>query len=78
MKVIKLPKDTDLSKLEDDQQIENTERLRISQLLNSDKPVNNVNYKYTVYYYAGPSGYIKGLLTVNNNYIIFNPLLEDP
>jgi hypothetical protein len=78
IQVIKLPKTVDISKLDEEQQTHNTERLRISQLLNSDKLENNVNYKYTVYYYAGPSGDIKGLLTVNSNYIIFNPLLEDP
>lgn len=75
--MIKLPKETSLSKLEEEQVTEQPERLRISQLLNSDKPANNINYKYTVFYFAGPSGDIKGILTVNNNYMIFNPLLED-
>jgi hypothetical protein len=51
--------------------------VRISQLLTTDRPANNINSKYSVYYFAGPSGYIKGTLNVNNNYIIFNPLLED-
>lgn len=33
--------------------------------------------KYSVSYYAGLSGYIKGNITVNSSYIIFNPNLED-
>lgn len=46
-------------------------------MLGSDKSNASINYKYTVYYFAGPSGDIKGVLTVNSNYIIFNPLLDD-
>lgn len=39
-------------------------RLRISQLLSSEK-TSAINQKYTVYYYVGLSGYIKGALTIN-------------
>lgn len=73
---VKLPPGTDLSLLEAKEEPEHVARLRISQLLSSEK-TNTINHKYTVHYYAGLSGDIKGVLTVNSNYIIFNPLLEE-
>lgn len=75
--IIKLPKDIDLSKLEEVQKKEPHARKRISLLLNTNKPTNSMNLKYTVYYFAGPSGDIKGTLSINNNFLIFNPFLED-
>ena len=33
--------------------------------------------KYAVSYYAGMSGYIRGSITINASYLIFNPNLED-
>ena len=36
-----------------------------------------MNHKFVVYYYVGLSGHIKGTLSINENYVIFNPLLED-
>lgn len=73
---IKLPSNTDLLKLEPEKEQLVLSRPRISQLLSSEKS-NTVNHKFTVNYFAGKHGNIKGVLTINSNYIIFNPLLED-
>jgi hypothetical protein len=34
--------------------------------------------KFDTEYYAGLAGYIKGTLSINKNYVIFNPNLDDP
>ncbi len=52
--------------------------MKISELLGSEIGGGHAETdKYEVEYYAGLAGYIKGVLTINNNYIIFNPDLED-
>lgn len=51
--------------------------MKISELLGSERGVHVETEKFAVEYYAGLAGYIKGTLSINNNYIIFNPNLED-
>jgi hypothetical protein len=43
----------------------------------SEKGQELINSKYSVFYNAGPTGIIKGTLTINSNYLIFNPTLDD-
>lgn len=50
---------------------------KISQIVNEKGP-ETINAKYTVYYNVGLNGKIKGTLTINSNYLIFNPSLDDP
>jgi hypothetical protein len=52
-------------------------KVRISQIVNEKSP-ETINAKYTVYYNVGLNGKIKGTLTINSNYLIFNPSLDDP
>jgi hypothetical protein len=74
---IKLPEGTDLEKLEEVPS-EQLGKMRISELLKPpEKPQEYINLKYSVSYYAGLSGYIKGSITINASYLIFNPNLED-
>jgi hypothetical protein len=42
-----------------------------------EKAQEYINLKYAVSYYAGMSGYIRGSITINSSYLIFNPNLED-
>jgi hypothetical protein len=72
---IRIPEGIDISRLQEEP-AERAEKVRISQLLKPERG-EFVNLKYTVWYYAGLSGYIKGSLTVNANYLIFNPALDD-
>ena len=49
--------------------------MRISEILTTQNN-NKESIKYECYYIAGNSGNVKGTLTINENYIIFNPSLE--
>lgn len=72
-----MPEGTDLSHLDVSPE-PLVGKLKISQLLNSsEKGHLLINAKFTVYYQAGVSGNIKGNLSLNSNYLIFNPCLDD-
>lgn len=52
--------------------------MKISEFLGSEERKQGLlNVKYPVYYNAGINGNIKGTLSLNANYLIFNPSLDD-
>ena len=69
-----MPEKTDLAKL-DDSPSPKKDKVKISQIVGSPKSHEIINAKYTVYYNVGLNGNIKGSLTINSNYLIFNPSL---
>ena len=52
--------------------------MRMEQILGpSEKSHEFINAKFSVYYNVGINGKIKGNLTLNSNYLIFNPSLDN-
>jgi hypothetical protein len=75
MQKIKLPENTDLNKLNESPSPA-VAKIKISQIVGA-KNQELINAKYSVFYNVGLNGNIKGSLTINSNYLIFNPSLED-